>query len=81
MVLDELYILLREQVPHIQGRRRQALILGVLLHDIGKPVRTKSVEIQGIERIASPQHESVGRSYLAFKLSALNLPFKVFGLC
>lgn len=77
MVLDELYIVLREEAPHIQGWRRQALILGALLHDIGKPVRTRAVEIQGIVRIASPQHESVGRSYLAFKLSALNLPFYV----
>jgi len=77
MVLAELYILFKEQASHIQGWRRQALILGTLLHDIGKPVRTRSLEIQGIERIASPQHESVGRSYLAFKLTELNLSFKV----
>lgn len=77
MVLDELYKLLKGSASHIQGWRRQTLILAALLHDIGKPVRTRFVDIQGIERVASPQHESVGRSYLAFKLTSLKLPFQV----
>ncbi len=77
MVLDELYKLLASEAQHIQGWRRQALILGALLHDIGKPVRTKDVEIRGVMRVASPQHEAIGRSYLAFKLMSLDLPFKV----
>ena len=76
-VLSELYILLKRDAQPIQGERRQALILAVLLHDIGKPVRTRTADIQGVERITSPQHESVGRSYLAFKLSGLNLSFQV----
>ncbi len=76
-VLSELYRILDSEASHIQGRKRQILILGALLHDIGKTTRTREVEIRGVMRIASPQHESVGRSYLAFKLMELSLPFAV----
>ena len=77
MVLDELYLLLQGEAAHIEGWQRQALILGALLHDVGKTQRTKEMEIKGVMRVASPQHEAVGRSYLAFKMMALELPFKV----
>ena len=77
MVLGELYKLLEEDASHIKGDKRQSLILAALLHDVGKTVRTKQVEINGIIRIACPQHESIGRSYLAFKLMKLNLSFAV----
>ncbi|WP_144392574.1 AAA family ATPase [Pleionea sediminis] len=77
MVLQELYQLLESDAAHIQGWQRQALILGTLLHDIGKPRRTKDVEIRGVMRVASPQHEAIGRSYLTFKLMELELPFNV----
>ncbi|PWQ96754.1 AAA family ATPase [Leucothrix arctica] len=77
MVLDELYLLLSNQASHIQGWQRQALILGVILHDIAKPIRTREVDIQGKIRIAAPQHEDIGRSYLAFKLHHLELSFEV----
>lgn len=77
MVLAELYQLLRSDASHITGWQRQALILGALLHDVGKLRRTKEMEIKGVMRIACPQHESVGRDYLAFKLMGLPLPFKV----
>ncbi|PHS12945.1 MAG: hypothetical protein COA86_17830 [Kangiella sp.] len=77
MVLGEVYKLLDEDASHIQGGERQSLILAALLHDVGKSVRTKEVEINGVIRIACPQHESIGRSYLAFKLMGLNLSFDV----
>ncbi len=77
MVLDELYALLEGQAAHIQGWMRQALILGALLHDVGKTQRTKELEIKGVIRVASPQHEAVGRSYLTFKLLELPLSFRV----
>lgn len=76
-VLKALYQLLETDAQHIQGWRRQALILGALLHDIGKPQQTRTMMIQEKERIASPQHESIGRSYLAFRLMALPLSFQV----
>ena len=77
MVLDELYTLLSAQAAHVVGRRRQALILAALLHDIAKPARTRRFELDGRERVGAPQHAFVGRSYLAFKLPELGLPFKV----
>ena len=77
MVLNELYKLLDDEASHILGWQRQALILGALLHDVGKTLRTKEIEINGVLRIACPQHEAVGRSYLAFKLMGLGLSFKV----
>ena len=75
MLLSELYQLLQTQATHIQGERRQALILGAMLHDIAKPKQTRVAEVQGIERIISPQHEAVGRSYLAFKMLEWGLSF------
>ena len=77
MVLDEMYSLLSTEAAHIEGSRRQALILAALLHDIGKPVRTRRYELDGRERVGAPQHAFVGRSYLAFKLPELELPFNV----
>lgn len=77
MVLAELYNLLDNEASHFNGKQRQALILGALFHDIAKPMRTKEVEINDVLRVASPQHESVGRSYLAFKLMELELEFDV----
>ncbi|CAA6824506.1 MAG: Unknown protein [uncultured Thiotrichaceae bacterium] len=77
MVLQVLYQLLADEAQHIRGERRQALILGVLLHDIAKPIRTGRFELQSVERVGAPQHETYGRSYLAFKLMVLPLPFEV----
>lgn len=77
MVLTELYTLLADEAASIHGERRQALILGAVLHDIGKPKQTRRAVIQTLERIIAPQHEAVGRSYLAFKLMAWELPFAV----
>lgn len=77
MVLAELYKLFKDRASHLTGWRRQALILAVILHDIAKPVRTKTAEIKGVERVISPQHEAIGRSYLAFKLMGLDLSFPV----
>ncbi|MGF1687486.1 AAA family ATPase [Photobacterium japonica] len=77
MVLDAVYTLLKTEALHIQGEQRMALILGALLHDIAKPVQTKQAEINGVVRVVSPKHEELGRSYLAFKLMALPLPFSV----
>lgn len=80
MVLDELYQLLQSTAAHIYGERRQALILGALLHDIAKPLCTRRREINGIERIVSPRHEAHGRSYLAYKLMGCGLSYRVVEL-
>lgn len=80
MVLDELYALLQKEASHIQGERRQALILGALLHDIAKSVCTRKRVMKDVERIVSPRHESIGRSYLAYKLMGLGLSYTVVEL-
>ncbi|HPY39972.1 MAG TPA: hypothetical protein PLM98_05605, partial [Thiolinea sp.] len=67
MVLNELYKILQTEAQHLQGAERQALILGACLHDIAKPLCTKSYEKDGRIRIGSSGHEAAGRSYLAFK--------------
>jgi len=77
MVLSELYKLLATDAKHIQGWQRQALILAALLHDVGKTVRTRRFEVDGVERIGAPLHAEQGRSYLSFKLLALALPVEV----
>lgn len=76
MVLDELYKLLKHEAKHVSGPQRQALVLAALLHDIGKPTRSRRFDIDGVERIGAPQHAEVGRSYLAFKLTELELSFE-----
>ena len=77
MVLDELYILLERDAPHLGGEARQALVLAALLHDIGKPVCTKRREINDVDRVVSPGHEGHGRSYLAYKLMGIGLSYFV----
>lgn len=80
MVLSELYVLLQTEASHVQGERRQALVLGALLHDIAKPFCTRRREINGVERVVSPGHEAAGRSYLAYKLMGLGLSYTVVEL-
>lgn len=77
MVLGELYHLLATEAVFIQGEQRQALVLSAILHDIGKPRCTRKMTIRGQQRLGSPDHEAIGRSYLAFQLMKLPLPFSV----
>ncbi|WP_027857896.1 AAA family ATPase [Marinobacterium jannaschii] len=77
MVLNELYCLLNREANHIQGQDRQALILSALLHDIAKPITTRSKEIAGVERVVASGHEERGLSYLAIRLLALPLEYDV----
>jgi predicted kinase len=71
MVLTELYQLLKNDAPHIFGIRRQALVLGALLHDIAKPLTTKRRIFDVSERVIAPRHEEIGRSYIALRLPEL----------
>jgi len=77
MVLTELFILLAGEANHIAGWRRQSLILAAALHDIAKPLTTKRVLINGVERVTARGHEDVGRSYLAQRLIELPLDYQV----
>ncbi|MDW6002507.1 AAA family ATPase [Vibrio mangrovi] len=77
MVLQSLYRLLQSQAQHIDGEKRQALILGAVFHDIAKPLTTRTKVINGQERIVSPGHEERGAGYLAPRLPKLGLNYPV----
>lgn len=75
MVLDALYAdLATDPLP---ADARLALILGTLLHDIAKPLTTRTGESRGQMRVLAPRHESVGRSWLALRLLSFDLPYAV----
>lgn len=76
MVLQELYALLSSEATHIQGVKRQVLILSALLHDIAKPLTTRRKEISGVERVVASRHEEIGASYLATRLVELPIEYK-----
>ncbi len=68
MVLDALYELLDTRAKSIVGSRRTALVLAAALHDVAKPLTTRTMEIRGVQRIAAPRHEMRGRSLLALQM-------------
>jgi predicted kinase len=74
MVLEELYQSFAEEKTPIEQRR--ALILAALLHDVGKPLCTRAMEIHGVNRLTALHHEARGRSYLALKLVDQGLDFE-----
>ena len=53
------------------------LLLSAVLHDIGKPLTTRTRVINDVERIVSPRHAEAGRSWLALRLQELGLPTHV----
>lgn len=77
MVLEETYGLLAGQASHLQPERRLALVLAALFHDIAKPLVTQVAEVRGREAIVAPRHADRGRSYLAYKLLELGMPYRV----
>jgi predicted kinase len=78
MVLDEVYKLLDGPAAHLSAEQRLALILGAVFHDIAKPLATKTIDRNGVERIASPRHARLGRSYIAVRLLDLGLSEAVY---
>lgn len=74
MVLSEVYSLL--QTIKLSPEKRQSLILGALLHDIGKPFTTYKCEETG--HIKASKHEQKGKEYLVFKLLELELDKEVY---
>jgi predicted kinase len=77
MVLAELYDILETEAAALSPERRLALVLGALLHDIAKPLVTRHREIDGEEQIIAPRHADKGRSYLAYRLPQLDLPYAI----
>lgn len=76
-VLDEVYKLLDLEACHLTSDQKVSLILAAVLHDIGKPLVTRTREINGVMRVVAPHHEERGCSYLAHKLLELNIPYHI----
>ncbi|MBA3603919.1 MAG: AAA family ATPase [Parachlamydiaceae bacterium] len=76
-VLNEVYKMLDTIAIHLPSEDKLSLILAAVLHDIGKPLVTKTKEIDGVPRIVAPYHEGRGCSYLAYRLLEINLPYNV----
>lgn len=76
-VLDEVYKLIDSEARHLSADNKLSLILAAVLHDIGKPLVTKTKEINGLSRIVAPHHEERGCNYLAYRLLELNIPYNI----
>jgi len=77
MVLEQLAgIIDRSEMLQEDARAedRLTLLLAAVFHDIGKPLTTRTREIGGRERVVSPRHAERGRSAIALRLPALELP-------
>lgn len=62
----------------LAGEERLTLGLAAALHDIGKALTTRRApDDSGRERIISPRHADRGRSYLAYRILELDLPYGV----
>ena len=77
MVLAETYEQIARYAHNLSAERRLALVMAALLHDIAKPLVTRVVLREGRERIVSPRHPDRGRSYLAYKILQLGLPYEL----
>lgn len=76
MVLEELYREMDSPLgASLAPETRRELILGVVLHDLGKPWTTRQMEMRGALRIVSPRHEARGRSAAASALVDIGLPW------
>lgn len=60
MVVDAAARVVRGGLWPLEGTEPQHVLLGALLHDLGKPATTTRAVKDGRERIVSPRHESEG---------------------
>lgn len=74
-VMDEAAALARAH--HLSPARRLTLTLAALLHDVAKPLTTRTQDIDGRARVVAPNHAAVGRHWLAQRLLALDLPYPI----
>lgn len=77
MVLKALYDLINVQKNDLTPEEILILVLAASLHDIAKPQTTRPMEIRGVQRVAAPNHEYQGGSYIAYRLAELGLPFSM----
>ncbi|GGK35789.1 HDIG domain-containing protein [Deinococcus malanensis] len=74
LVLQEAYDIADRE--GLMPDERFVLVLAAALHDLGKALTTRRAEDRnGQARIISPRHADRGRSYLAYRLPELALPY------
>lgn len=73
MVLNEIYNVIANEASYLSDDDKFCLIMAALLHDIAKPVTTKSVERNDRICVIAPKHEYIGISYLMHKIQSLNI--------
>lgn len=70
MVLDEVFKIIDNNEIKLSLNDKVVLVLSAIFHDIGKTSTTKTVEIEGEDRVISPRHPEVGASYLQYRLDS-----------
>ncbi|HEX6852615.1 MAG TPA: HD domain-containing protein [Candidatus Polarisedimenticolaceae bacterium] len=71
LVVDRAAELSRRPAWGFDDAQRLQVVLGALLHDVGKPVSTTRLVKDGVERVVSPGHESAGEPLARAVLSRL----------
>lgn len=71
MVVDRAAEISRRPGWAFDDAQRLQVVLGALLHDVGKPVSTTRAVKDGVERVVSPGHESAGEPLARAVLSRL----------
>lgn len=77
MVLDCCYDIIETEACHLTNDQKCSLILGAVLHDIGKPLTTKEVELHSKTRVVAPHHEAKGASYIAYRMLDMDIPYNI----
>jgi predicted kinase len=75
MVLKEIYDLIENEASYLSDDNKFVLIMSALLHDIAKPVVTKTAFLEREKRecVIAPRHEVQGVSYLSHKLNLFDI--------
>ena len=72
MVVDEAAAIVRREWEALSAAEAVAVVLGALLHDVGKPATTVRAIKDGRPRIVSPRHEAEGEAPAAAVLGKLS---------
>lgn len=72
MVLAEAFKLIENNEIKLSLNEKAVLVLSAVFHDIGKTSTTKTIDIEGKDRVISPRHPQVGASYLQYRLDLGN---------
>lgn len=76
MVLQETYDIIEKEASYLSEDSKFVLVMAALLHDIAKPLVTKTAFLEREQRdcVIAPKHEIRGVSYLSHRLGLLEIP-------